>query len=63
MDYASKWIEAIVTPGKVVLNFLQKNIFTRFGTPGAITSDEGTHFATSSLKHCYLSIELDTREH
>ena len=47
MDYVSKWIEAIATPtndGKVVLNFLRKNIFTRFGTPRAIISDEGTHF-------------------
>ena len=36
VDYVSKWIEAIATPtndGKVVLNFLRKNIFTRFGTP------------------------------
>ena len=28
----------------MVLNFLQKHIFTRFGTPRAIISDEGTHF-------------------
>jgi hypothetical protein len=66
VDYVSKWIEAIVMPtndGKVVLNFLQKNIFTRFGTTRAIINDEGTHFATSSLKHCYLCMESDTREH
>ena len=28
---------------KVVLNFLRKNIFTRFGTPRALISDEGGH--------------------
>ena len=35
MDYVSKWVEAIATPtndGKVVLNFLKKHIFSRFGT-------------------------------
>ena len=39
--------EAITLPmndAKAVLNFLQKNIFSRFGTPRAIISDEGTHF-------------------
>ncbi|XP_022857585.1 uncharacterized protein LOC111378583 [Olea europaea var. sylvestris] len=47
VDYASKWVEAIASPtndAKVVLRFLQKNIFTRFGMPRAIVSDEGTHF-------------------
>jgi len=47
VDYVSKWVEASATPtndGKVVLNFLRKNIFTRFGTPRAIISDEGSHF-------------------
>ena len=29
---------------KVVLKFLHKNIFTRFGTPRAIISGEETHF-------------------
>jgi hypothetical protein len=53
MDYVSKWIEAIATPtndGKVVLNFLRKNIFTRFGTPRAIISDEGTHFCNKQFE-------------
>ena len=47
VDYVSKWVEAAATPtndGKVVLNFLHKNIFTRFGTPRDILCDEGTHF-------------------
>ena len=47
VDYVSKWVEAIVATtndAKVVLKFLHKNIFTRFGTPRAIISDEGTHF-------------------
>ena len=47
VDYVSKLVEAIATTtnnAKVVLKFLHKNIFTRFGTPRAIISDEGTHF-------------------
>ena len=47
VDYVSKWVEVIATPtndAKVVLKFLQKNIFTWFGAPRAIISDEGSHF-------------------
>ena len=29
---------------KTVVTFLQKNVFSRFGTPRAIISDEGAHF-------------------
>jgi len=39
VDYVSKWVKAIATPtndSMVVLKFLRKNIFTRFGTPRAI---------------------------
>ena len=53
VDYVSKWIEEIATPindGKVVLNFIWKNIFTRFGTPRAIISDEGTHFCNKQFE-------------
>ncbi|KAK8569208.1 hypothetical protein V6N12_007740 [Hibiscus sabdariffa] len=47
VDYVSKWFEAIATPrndSQNVLKFLHKHIFTRFITPRAIISDEGTHF-------------------
>ena len=47
INYVSKWVEAVALPtndAKAVVRFLQKNIFTRFGTPRAITSDKGTHF-------------------
>ncbi|XP_062118786.1 uncharacterized protein LOC133832462 [Humulus lupulus] len=52
VDYVSKWVEAATTPtndGKVIINFLHKNIFTRFGTPQAILSDEGSHFCNKSF--------------
>ena len=47
VDYVSKWIEAIpskTNDNKVVIKFLKENIFSRFGTPRAIISDNGTHF-------------------
>ena len=47
VDYVSKWVEVKALPtndAKVVLNFLHKQIFTRFGTPRVIISDEGSHF-------------------
>ncbi|KAK6162677.1 hypothetical protein DH2020_002518 [Rehmannia glutinosa] len=53
VDYVSKWVEAIATPtndAKVVLKFLHKHIFTRFGTLRAIVSDEGTHFCNKLFK-------------
>ena len=47
VDYVSKWVEVIATrtnDARTILKFLHKNIFTRFGTPKAIISDEGSHF-------------------
>ncbi|TYK02172.1 Retrovirus-related Pol polyprotein from transposon 412 family [Cucumis melo var. makuwa] len=47
VDYISKWIEAVSymkSDAITVHNFLKKIIFTRFGTPQALISDEGSHF-------------------
>jgi len=47
IDYVSKWVEAILcktNDSNVVVKFLKENIFSRFGTPRAIISDNGTHF-------------------
>ena len=52
VDYVSKWVEAIATmtnDSKVVINFLKKNIFTRFDMPRALLSDNGTHFCNKLL--------------
>lgn len=49
MDYVSKWVEAISyakNDAITVSKFLKKSIFTRFGTPQAVISDEGSHFIT-----------------
>ena len=48
VDYVSKWVKAIACPrndASTVVNFVQKHIFNRFGTPRTIMSDEGSHFA------------------
>jgi hypothetical protein len=53
VDYVSKWIEAVATKTndhKVVVKFVQANIFSRFGTPRAIISDGGTHFCNRNLQ-------------
>ena len=45
--YVSKWVEAIPTrtnDAKVVAQFLRSHIFSRFGTPRALITDNGTHF-------------------
>ena len=45
IDYVSKWVEAIATPkddARVVLKFLKRNIYSRFGVPRALISD-GEH--------------------
>ena len=47
VDYVSKWVEAIPTitcDAKVVLRFIRSNIFSRFRTPRAVISAEGSHF-------------------
>ena len=53
IDYVSKWVEAIATPTndfKVVIKFLGKSIFMRFGTPKALLSDNGTHICNKPLE-------------
>ena len=47
MDYVSKWVEAATCPkngANIVVEFLQRNILSRFGTPRTIISDGGSHF-------------------
>ena len=46
-NYISKWVKATTLRtnyAKVVVKFLQKNIFSRFGTLKAIVCDKRTQF-------------------
>ena len=52
VDYVSKWVEAIPTrtnDAKVVAQFLRSNIFSRFGTPRALITDNGTHLCNKVI--------------
>ncbi|XP_049381465.1 uncharacterized protein LOC125846047 [Solanum stenotomum] len=52
VDYVSKWVEVVALPtndAKVVVNFIRKHIFTRFGTPRSIISDGGKHFINNAV--------------
>ena len=54
LHYVSKRVEAVALPtndAKVVVKFIQKHMFTRFGTPRAMISDGGTHFINNSVRN------------
>ncbi|KAL4380087.1 hypothetical protein GQ457_02G027270 [Hibiscus cannabinus] len=69
VDYVSKWVETTTThnDAKTVQKFIKKNIFTRFGTPRPIISDEGRHFDNRSiaaaLKKLGITHKLSTAYH
>ena len=54
VDYVSKWVEAIATrtdDSKVVVGFVKTNIFSRFGIPRALISDQGSHFCNRVMEN------------
>jgi len=62
VDYVYKWVEAVptrTTEARVIAKFLRKNIFSRYGIPRAIISNQGTHFDNRSfdtlLKKCSIT--------
>jgi len=53
VEYVSRWVEAIPTQkadSKIVIKFVNKHIFCRFGTPRVLISDGGAHFCNVQLK-------------
>ena len=53
MDYITKWIKAKavkIADSKSTLKFHRENIFSKFGHPLIIISDNGTHFANNLIK-------------
>ena len=64
VDYVSKWVDVIVSPTsdtKVVLRCLKKNIFSRFGIPRVVVSDEEKYFIISNLISYCSSMVVGTR--
>ncbi len=54
VDYVSKWIEVVALPSndsRVVIKFIKKHLFTRFGTLRAIISDGGKNFINHLVKN------------
>ena len=54
VDYVSKWVEAVpcrAADHESVLKFPKENIFSRFGVPKAIISDEGSHFCSKPFEN------------
>ena len=50
----SKCAEVVVLPtndSKMVVNFLRNNIFSRFGVPRDLISDEGIHFLNKLMEN------------
>ena len=70
VDYVSKWVEAIATrtnDSNIVLQFLRRNTFTRYGAPRAIISDGRKHFYnrqfTALLKKYGVTHKISTPYH
>ena len=52
MDYFTKWVEAIPTKAtieKVVMDFIEDKIITRFGIPLKITIDNAKAFSSIEM--------------
>lgn len=53
VDFVLKWVKVVslsINEGRSVTTFLKKNIFSRFGFPPAIISDDGSHFCNLLFK-------------
>jgi len=52
VDYVTKWVEVVASPyndTQTLVDFLKKNIFSKFGVPWILLSNGGTHFRNRVL--------------
>nr|GEX42482.1 reverse transcriptase domain-containing protein [Tanacetum cinerariifolium] len=60
IDYLSKWVKAKALPtndARVIVKFL-KSLFSRFGTPKAIISDQGTHYCNDQFSRVMAKLKI-----
>ena len=60
-DYFTKWLEAFAIPDQsatTVARVLIKDIYSRYGMPYIIHSDQGANFETTLIKKICLSLEI-----
>ncbi len=53
-NYATKWVEArtlCTNTITIIAKFLYEHIFTRFGCPLTLVTNQGTHFIKCAIKH------------
>ena len=53
VDYVSKRVKTMSCPrndANTVVGFIQRHILSRFGAPGTINSDDGSHFANKGFE-------------
>ena len=53
MDYVTKWIESKALPRameQAMVDFLYEDIFTHFGVPREIMTDQGTQFTSKLIQ-------------
>jgi hypothetical protein len=56
-DYVTKWVEAkslFMATKKSFIEFIYEDIFTRFGVPREIVTDQGTQFTSKMRKEMML---------
>ena len=64
VDYVSKWVEAIPTRTnnhREVLIFVTRCIFTRYGFPRAIISDDGSHINNAHFRAFFMKYGVHHR--
>ena len=62
-DYVTKWVEAKVIPRaieQVVVDFLHEDIFTRFGVPKEIVTDQGMQFTSHLVQSLVQQYKIKT---
>ena len=62
MDYLTKWPKACAMlnhEAETVAEFLVTQVFTRFGVPGELHSDQGRDFESRVYKECCSILGID----